>query len=61
LQTLYYRTASMEHGSSPDLYSGFLEVDMRSGWDRAARVRIEHSDPLPFHVTGVVAELNVTG
>jgi hypothetical protein len=61
MKPIYYRTGYDEHGSSPPLYSGFIEFDFPSGWDREARVRFEHSEPLPLHVTGIVAELSVTG
>ena len=60
-QTIYYRTGADVHGSSPPLKSGLMELDFKGGWERYARVRIEHSDPLPFHVGGIVAELNVSG
>lgn len=60
-KTILYRTPSTVHGSSPDLFTGYKELDMPSGWDREAVVRCEHSDPLPFHVLGVVAEMSVTG
>jgi hypothetical protein len=61
LKPMNYRTAAMPHGTSPPLYSGLKELDHPGGWERYARVRFEHSDPLPFHITGIVAELNVTG
>lgn len=60
-KAILYRTPTMEHGSSPDLFTGFKELDVPSGWDRKAVLRFEHSDPLPFHVLGVVAEMSVTG
>lgn len=43
------------------LQSGLVEVDSTGGWERFARIRIEHDDPLPFHVTGIVAEMNTSG
>lgn len=61
LKPLYYRTASQPMGSSPPLFSGHVALDFPGGWDRVARVRIEHDDPLPFHVTSLVAELNTVG
>ena len=60
-QTIYYRTGADVHGSSPPLYSGMKELDFKAGFERFARVRIEHADPLPFHVGGIVAELSVNG
>jgi hypothetical protein len=58
---LLYRKASQAQGSSPPLYSDLMELDFPSGWDRKAVVRFQHSDPLPFHITAIVAELNVVG
>jgi hypothetical protein len=60
-QTIYYRTGADVHGSSVPLFSGLKELDFKAGFERFARVRIEHADPLPFHVGGIVAELNVQG
>lgn len=62
LANLIYRTPSMASGSSPDLYSGLKRLEgFPGGWQKSARVRIEHDEPLPFHVTGIVAEMNTTG
>lgn len=60
-QTIYYRSGGDLHGSSVPLYSGLKELDFKAGFERFARVRIEHTDPLPFHIGGIVAELNVNG
>jgi hypothetical protein len=63
LKALLYRRASQSMGSSPPLFTGIVEdgVDFNSGWDREASIRIEHSDPLPFHVLALVAELSTSG
>ena len=60
-KTINYRTPAMPMGSSPPLQSGLIEIDFAGRWERFGRVRLEHNQPLPFHVTGIVAELNVTG
>lgn len=60
-KVINYRTPAMLMGTSPPLQSGMIEIDFPGRWERLARVRLEHDDPLPFHVTGIVAELNVTG
>lgn len=60
-QAILYRTPADVMGSSPALRSGLIENDFNGGWNRFARVRIEHDDPFPFHVAGVVAEMNTTG
>lgn len=61
LTPIYFRTGADVHGASAPLFSGLKELDFSGGFERFARVRFEHDDPLPFHVTGVVAELNVAG
>jgi hypothetical protein len=60
-ETLYFRTGEMGHGASPDLFSGLKQVDHPGGWERYARIRVEHADPLPFHIGGLVAEMSTTG
>lgn len=59
--TILYRETSDLVGSSPALRSGLIENDFPGGYERWARVRIEHSDPLPFHCTGIVCELHTSG
>jgi hypothetical protein len=61
MSTAYFRTGADVHGTSPPLYSGLKELDFKGGYERVARVRIEHDEPLPLHVTGIVAEMNVAG
>lgn len=61
MSTLYYRTGAMPMSASPPLQSGLFRHEFKGGWDRLARVRIEHSDPLPFHVTGLTMEMTVNG
>ncbi len=59
--TILYRETSDQMGGSPALQSGLIENDFPGGFERWARVRIEHSDPLPFHITGIVCELSTSG
>jgi len=63
LKALLYRRASQSMGESPPLYTGIIEdgVEFNSGWDREASIVIQHSDPLPFHVLALVAELSTSG
>lgn len=63
MRALLYRRATQSMGSSPPLFTGIVEdgIEFNSGWDREARIRIEHSDPLPFHVLALVAELSTSG
>lgn len=58
---ILYRQTSDLLGSSPALRSGLIENDFKGGFERWSRVRIEHDEPLPFHCTGIVAELTVSG
>jgi len=58
---LLYRTPSDAMDASPPLYSGLVRCEMPSGWANEAILRIEHSDPFPFAVTAIVAEVNATG
>jgi hypothetical protein len=43
------------------LFSGDRTVTMRTGWGSKNNVYVEHADPLPFTVLGIIAEVNVTG
>lgn len=61
MRPIFYRTGSDRHGSSPPLYSGIIDLDFDGNWENVARVRVEHDEPLPFHVTGITAALNVSG
>jgi len=61
MQQILYRVPANPMGSSPPLASGLIENDFNGQWERFARVRIVHDDPLPFHVTAIVAETNVSG
>jgi len=60
---LLYRRATQPMDASPPLFTGIAQesVDFPSGWDREAVVRLEHDDPLPFHVIALVAELSTSG
>ena len=43
------------------LFTGDKPMAMRSGWGGVSTVYLEHSDPVPFTVLGLVIELNVSG
>jgi hypothetical protein len=61
MKRMLYRTPALPMGDSPPLYSGFIMSEFNGGWEDHARVRIEHSDPTPLHVTGIVVELTTNG
>lgn len=60
MTAILYRDTSDLLGGSPALRSGLIENDFNGGFERYSRVRIEHDDPLPFHCTGIVAEIGVS-
>ncbi|GJM01965.1 MAG: hypothetical protein DHS20C08_04660 [Rhodomicrobium sp.] len=41
----------------PDLYSGLVRVQSPSGYARELEIYIEHDDPYPMNITGLVAEM----
>lgn len=61
LRPIHYRQPANPMDTSPPLFSGFKVIDLNLGFNREAVVRIEHSDPFPFFVTGIVAELDASG
>ena len=58
---LLYRTESMAMDTSPDLKTGYVELNFDGGWDRELSIRFEHDEPLPFHLIGIVAEMSASG
>lgn len=58
---ILYRVPSDLVGSSPDLKTGLVRCAFPNRWERKAVVRIEHSDPYPFTLLGVVVEMSTTG
>jgi hypothetical protein len=61
LHTIVYRGDADPFGSSPDLRTQLVEFDFPSGWDRTARIRVEHDEPYPFTLLGHVADLETVG
>jgi hypothetical protein len=61
LDPFVYRTEYDVMGSSPPLFSGLIETDFKGRHDREARIRIEHSEPLPMFVTALIAEQSAVG
>lgn len=56
-----YRVPADPMGSSPPLFSGLHEKPFPGSWKSERVIRYEHDDPLPFFVTGVVAEISTSG
>jgi hypothetical protein len=58
------RDPSDVFGSSPALRSGLYPpdgFDFPGGQERGASIRIEHDEPLPLFITGIVAEVSTAG
>lgn len=64
LEDLDY-TASMDHeaayGTGAGLYTGDVRVPIADAWDRYKRLKIQHSDPTPFHCIALIFDHRVTG
>jgi hypothetical protein len=58
---ILYRDPSDVMGQSPELRTGFRRVELPSGWEQEAVIRIEHDEPYHFELLGIVAEINVSG
>lgn len=61
LKPLLIRTPSNPMDSSPPLFSGLVPITLSGGWQRDGIIRFEHDDPVPFFVSGVVAEIDSNG
>ncbi len=57
-ESLVFRTESMAMDDSPDLKDGYVPLSVNAGFDRELTVRLEHDEPFPFHITGIVAEVS---
>lgn len=61
MNDILYRDTGDSMGTTPDLYTGLIDTSFDSGWSEKPIVRLEHDDPLPFSVLGIVEEQEVTG
>lgn len=64
LETLdYTQSTDTEgaYGTATGLYTGDVRVPIAMEWERQKRIRIEHSDPSPFYVLGLITEIRVSG
>lgn len=59
-ETIRYRESTDLVGSA-GLHDGLVDVDHPGGYSRDLRIRIEHDEPVPFYVAGIVAEQDVSG
>lgn len=60
LDNILYRSSAVNMGSSPDLYSGFLDLSFPKGWERSRRVCIEQTQPLPMTILALVQKITVS-
>ncbi|WP_271896326.1 hypothetical protein [Candidatus Phyllobacterium onerii] len=61
LEMIYWRTTGDPMNTSPPLFTGDKRVQVQIGWDTGKRIRVEHSDPTPFQLLGMIYELKVNG
>lgn len=68
LDDTQYRTPANPMGSSPPLFSGLKKIAFSGGYSDGTEgetsgrvVRTVHSDPLPYFITGIVAEVSTAG
>lgn len=58
---IVYRTPEDVMGSAPTLRTGLIRHGVGGGWDNQAILRIEHDEPYPFMLLGLVEEISTTG
>lgn len=64
LETLDYSKstdATGTYGDGTDLFTGDVRVPISMDWGRQKRIKVQHSDPSPFHVLGLITEIRVSG
>lgn len=49
------------YGVATAMFTGDVRVAVGMEWERQKRLRLEHSDPTPFHCLGLIAEIRVSG
>lgn len=43
------------------LFTGDRRVGLSMNWGRGKRLRVEHPEPTPFHLLGIISELRISG
>lgn len=64
LETLEYDKSSDVAGSygDPDeLYTGDVRVPISMEWGRQKRIKVQHAEPTPFNLLGLITEIRVSG
>ncbi|WP_020591230.1 hypothetical protein [Kiloniella laminariae] len=60
-QTYIFRDGSTPFGQSPDLYTGYLEIDPDNGFNDKAQIYIRASQPLPATIRSLITEVQSEG
>lgn len=61
LETILYRDDNDPMNTSPPLFTGDKKVEIEMDWEEGKRLRVEHSDPTPFTLLGLIYKLKVHG
>lgn len=67
LESLDYTQSTDNDGSygtlfaSGTLFTGDVRVPIDMGWGRQKRIKVTHTDPVPFHLLGLITEIKVSG
>ena len=49
------------YGTGLELFTGDVRVPISMQWNRQKRIKLEHSEPTPFHCLGLVSEIRTNG
>ncbi|WP_125933029.1 hypothetical protein [Kiloniella majae] len=60
-QSHIFRDGSTPFGQSPDLYTGYLEIDPENGFSDKAQIYIRARQPLPATIRSLIAEVQSEG
>ncbi len=60
-QSHIFRDGSTPFGQSPDLYTGYLEIDPENGFDDKAQIYIRAQQPLPATIRSLITEVQSEG
>ncbi|MDS1138580.1 hypothetical protein [Nitratireductor indicus] len=64
LETVQYGQSIDEagnYGDASELYTGDVRVPISMKWERQKRIRVQHDEPTPFHLLGLITEIRVNG
>ena len=57
LDEILFRTGTDPMDASPPFFSGDKTLRIRGGWDRAGQIVYQNSEPLPVHITALIARI----